>query len=331
MIAKLGSRGSVVVAACCAVTLAGCATTATITTLKPAAADVSNVRRLAVLYCAGPKDSGRIAHTTIVSKLVENGYYSLANPAELARLAPGPLYDEAGQPNMPVAIQAARHMRLDAILAARVRYRREGGSVPIQFGEPTTTAGVDFELVDVRTGRVLCKDRITASYKGELTDDRTGPTSEQKVLAKLAREASGKVADKIAPHHASLDVQLATPALGQGAGEVRDGNKLARADNWAGAIECWQRALEENSESDEAMYNLGLAYEALGNFGRARQMYSAAVNQADDELYQEALKRVERSAREQQLALAQVHRVPSQPVARIRNPNVPNGSFQRWR
>jgi tetratricopeptide (TPR) repeat protein len=316
MIAKLAYRGHIVVAACCVAALSGCATTATITTLKPAAADVSDVRRLAVLYCAGPEDSGQIAHSAIVSKLTENGYYSLASPSELTRYAPAPLYNEAGQANMLVAIEAARRMQLDAILAARVKYRREGGidvgGGTIQFGDPIVTATVDFELADVRTGRVLCRDRSTASYQGELTDDRTGPTSERKVLAKLAREAARKVVDQIAPHHASLDVQLAAPAFGRGAGEVRDGNKLARDGNWAGAIERWQQALDENPESDAAMFNLGLAYEALGSFERARQLYSAAINQADDQLYQEALERVERSSREHQLALAQLHRSVAQ-------------------
>ncbi len=315
MIARPALCGSV--AACCAITLAGCATTATITTLKPAAADVTHVRRLAVLYCAGPTDSGPIVHSTIVAKLNENGYYSLSNPAELERFAPELLYDSEGKVNMLAALEAARRAQLDAILAARVRYRREGGidlgGSTIQFGDPTVTAAVDFELTDVRAGRILCRDRSTASYRGELTDDRTGPTSERKVLAKLAREAAGKVVDKIAPHHTSLDIPLAAPVFGQAAGEVREGNKLARDGNWAGAIERWHRALAENPESDAAMYNLGLAYEALGNFDRARQMYSAAFNQAGDEPYQVALQRAERSGREHQLALAQVHRSPSRP------------------
>lgn len=59
----------------------GCATTATMTQLQPASADVSSVRRLAVLYCEGPEDSGPLAHETIVSTLADSGYFWLVNPA----------------------------------------------------------------------------------------------------------------------------------------------------------------------------------------------------------------------------------------------------------
>jgi tetratricopeptide (TPR) repeat protein len=294
---------------CIAVT-SGCATTATITRLEPASADVSSLRRLAVLHCAGPEGSGPIAHNTIVSTLAENGYYSLIDPAELERFAPAPLYDAEGKANTMVAIEAARRMRLDAILIPRVRYRRAGGlgGGTIQFGDPTVAALVNCELIDVRTGQILANDRTTAPYKGELTDDRTGPTSRKKVLARLMQKAAAEAAGKIAPHQTQRDVRLAGATFGKGAGAIRQGNELARQGDWAKAMEQWQSALAENPESDAAMYNLGVACEAVNDFERARRMYAAAAERSDNELYRKALARVERSGREYQVALMQINR-----------------------
>jgi len=290
----------------------GCATTATLTKLQPASADVSSVRRLTVLYCAGPEDSGPLAHNTIVSTLAENSYYSLVDPAELERFAPGPLYDLGGKADTIVAIEAARRMRLDAILIPRVRYRREGGldlgGSIVQIGDPTVTAAIHYQLIDVRTGHTLAKDRTTASYKGELTDDRTGPTSRQKVLAKLVREAAAKAARKITPHRTQLDVCLAGATFGKGSGAIRQGNKLAVQGDWANAMESWQSVLVEDPKNAAALYNLGVACEATNDFDRARSMYSAAGERSDNEMYRAALARVEQSGREYQVAVTQIHR-----------------------
>jgi len=283
------------------------------TQLQPASADVSSVRQLAVLYCAGPEDSGPLAHETMVSTLADSEYYRLVNPADLERFAPAPLYDSAGKVDTVAAIEAAGRMRLDAILVPQVRFREEGGydmgGAVIRVGDPTVTAAVDYQLIDVRTGQTLAKDRTTASYSGELTDDRTGPTSRQKVLAKLVREAAIEAARKITPHQKRLDVRLAGATFGKGATAIRQGNESAREGDWARAMEHWQAALAENPESDAAMYNLGVAYEAMSDFERAYQMYSAAAERSDEEMYQRALARVEQSGREHRMAMAQINRV----------------------
>lgn len=298
---------------------AGCATTATMTQIRPASADVSGVRRLAVLHCAGPEDSGPLAHDTMVSTLADNKYYWLVDPADLERVAPAPLYDSEGRANTTVAIEAARRMRMDAIVIPRIRYRSEGGfdmgGSVIQIGDPTATAAVDYRLIDVRTGHTFAKGQATASYKGELTDDLTGPTSRKKVLAKLARAAAVEAAHKITPHQRQFDVQLAGATFGKGASAIRQGNELARQGDWAKATEHWQSALAENPESDAAMYNLGVACEAMNDFDRAYRMYAAAAERSDKDLYQQALTRVEQSGQEHQIALAQINRV-HQPEAR---------------
>jgi tetratricopeptide (TPR) repeat protein len=93
------------------------------------------------------------------------------------------------------------------------------------------------------------------------------------------------------------------------------GNKFARAGQWAEAKQHWQAAVDENANSDAALYNLGLAHEATGDLPRARQMYEAAARIEDKDLYRQAITRVEATEREHQILLAQANRAPSSPPA----------------
>jgi tetratricopeptide (TPR) repeat protein len=290
----------------------GCASQAQFTTLRPARADVSAVRRVAVLKFTGPGDAGTIARGTIVSRLRENGYYDLADPEALPRCAPAPLYAADSQLDVSAALEAARRLGLDAILLGRVRYQRDNGhalgGVTIRVGDPTTAAEVEFEFLDVRTGRRLVKDAARRSYTGELTSDKTGSTSETKVLARLVRESAAEVAERIAPHQSAVEVPLAVAPFSRGATAILAGNKLAAQGDWAAAEERWRAALVANPDSDAARYNLGVAHEARQQFDRARELYAAAHQIKSHTLYERAIERVDRAAREQQLALAQIQR-----------------------
>jgi hypothetical protein len=288
--------------------------------MKPAEAEIGNVCRLAVLDFTGPPELARLARDTFVARLREGGGYTLAEPSELARFAPAPLYDEDGQVNTVAAVEAAARMRLDGILVGRLLRREESmfgnSGSSLRIGDPTTTVALAIRLIDARTGKALFDDRAAESYTGELTDDRVGPTSEEKVMRRLVAASAAKAAAKITPHEVSVDVKLATATFGAGAAALRAGNRLARAGAWQPAMEQWQSALAENPQSHAAMYNLGLAYESVRDFQRAGQMYASAAEIADKELYREAMDRAERNDRQFRLAVAQIQQrrtPPAQP------------------
>lgn len=297
-------------AAWCLLPLAcGCSTTATLTTLRPAELDVRGVSRIAVLDFTGPSDLSLIARTTIISQLQGTHLYRTVDAAELQRATIAPLYDTQGRVHVPVALEAAAQLQLDAVLLGRISRRRDGvydmGSATLQIGDPKVTVLCEFELLDVRAGLVLARGETEATYQGELSSDRASDSAEPKVLQSLVASSAGKVVAKIAPHPVTIDVELATATFGPGAGSVLAGNKFARAGQWAEAKQQWQVAVSENGNSDAALYNLGLAHEASGDLAQARQMYEAAARIADKERYRQSLARVEATQREHQLLAAQ--------------------------
>jgi tetratricopeptide (TPR) repeat protein len=133
-------------------------------------------------------------------------------------------------------------------------------------------------------------------------------------LRDLVAASAAKVVAKIAPHPVPVEVELATTTFGPGAGSILAGNKFARAGQWSEARQRWEAAVNENPDSDAAMYNLGLAHEAAGDLPAARQMFEAAARVADKDRYREALTRIAATDREHQVLLAQATRAPDLPA-----------------
>lgn len=316
MLSTLATRHPLRTAAWCLLVLPfGCTTTATLTTTKPAELDVRGVSRIAVLDFSGPGDMAQVARTTMITQLQASRSYWVVDGAALQRAAPAPLYDAQGRVNQAVVLDAASRLQLDAVLLGGMSNRRAGiydlgGGATLQIGDPQLTVVAEFELLDARTGQVLAQGQTEASYRGELNQDPASAKSERKIQLDLAADSAAKVVAKIAPHQVPVKVELATATFGAGAGSILAGNKFAQAGQWSEARQRWEAALNENPASDAAMYNLGLAYEAVHDLPRARQMFQAAVQAADKTRYREAIARVEATDREQQSLLAQANRRP---------------------
>jgi Flp pilus assembly protein TadD len=60
--------------------------------------------------------------------------------------------------------------------------------------------------------------------------------------------------------------------------ELRFGVEAARQGLWREAVFRWERALKKDAENPRLRNNLAVAYESLGQFDRARQMYKDALD-----------------------------------------------------
>lgn len=311
MPSTLASRHLLRTAACCLLALPlGCTTTATLTTTRPAELEIRGVSRLAVLDFSGPGDLAQIARTTMITQLQASRSYWIVDGAELQRAAAAPLYDAQGRVNPLVALEAASRRQLDAVLLGRISHRRAGvhdlgGGATLHIGDPQLTVVTEFELLDVRTGQLLAQGQTEATYRGPLHQDPASTRSERRLQLDLAAASAAKVVAKIAPHRVPVDVELATVAFGPESGAILAGNRFARAGQWSEARQRWETALQENPDSDAAMYNLGLAHEAAHDLPRARELFEAAARTAEKARYREALARADAAQREQQTLLAQ--------------------------
>ncbi|MDY6953126.1 MAG: tetratricopeptide repeat protein [Thermodesulfobacteriota bacterium] len=77
---------------------------------------------------------------------------------------------------------------------------------------------------------------------------------------------------------------------------ARWGVALARKGKWREAIDTWEEVIRNDPDNASAYYNLGVAYEGLGDqegLNRAKDLYEMAAGLEDKKLYAEAIKRVD--------------------------------------
>jgi tetratricopeptide (TPR) repeat protein len=283
------------------------ATKARLTQLEPARVDISHVRSLCVLPFSGPSEHGAAAQSAIAARLQDSGVLQLVDVVELQALTLAPL----GAADRTAALEAARRRGVDTILVGQVRLQEEGstslGPVNFRIGEPALASAIAFEVIDVRSGQTLVRELVRKSFEPDGSGQTISSSVRDKIFRRLTAEAADEVAYALAPHSREIEVTLAAPGMiGAGAGTARIGNQLAHDGDWSAAMAAWNQALEENPEHPTACYNLGLAYEAQGDYEKARELYTSASERQDKELYRQAIERTKKASFQRQLAWNQI-------------------------
>lgn len=60
--------------------------------------------------------------------------------------------------------------------------------------------------------------------------------------------------------------------------EIQFGRKAAKFQLWHEAVFRWEKVIAQDAENVQALNNLGVAYEALGDFEKAKQSYEKALD-----------------------------------------------------
>ncbi len=302
-LARLVGLAAVIVSGC----LSGCATTVQFRTPRPAVTPLPSVGRVTVLRFQGWDDLGRLAQETVADRLRASAAVPLAEEDQLLTAGGLPIYLDGDVLNRAVAMEGARRAGIGALLFGEVRLLESDGepygTKTIQFGDPRVRAVIDYELIQVATGRPLLAGSVESSER--IIEDAPRTPGEVKVLRALVEEAAAAVANRLVPHDEQVEVQLESLVYGSGAGAVRRGNRAAADADWQAAMNHWQQALEQDPGNHAAMYNLALAHEARGEFFRAEQLVRAALASRDADHYREALARIGKASSDARMAMHQ--------------------------
>jgi len=138
-----------------------------------------------------------------------------------------------------------------------------------------------------RSGRWV-QDELSAtrSYDAEGCDDVEKIPSDQEIKDSLSMELASQMADNITPHPVRYKTKLSTKK------GCYKGNQLAKKGRWMDAIEAWQETLAVDLSRDGAVFNIGVAQEALGQYERALEFYNKALTMDSDDRYSEAIERI---------------------------------------
>jgi tetratricopeptide (TPR) repeat protein len=161
-------------------------------------------------------------------------------------------------------------------------------------------AAVNFTIDSVQTGKTLATLAAQKEYNSD--KDKSGgagavmsavglgggPSPADEVVSRLIDECVQEFVAKISPH----EITVSEPLLSGKDKAVKTGNTLAMSKDYAEALEAYEAAIRANPNDDQAVFNAGLMYEAMGKLDKAAEYYGRAFKIKPEARYVQARKRV---------------------------------------
>ena len=318
--------------------LTHCAQKTAIQVLKPAEIDVGGIKRIAILDFRGPHGTGEKIASIFTSKLFATNFYTLVERSELQKVLEEHALNMSGIVDVETAVQAGNLLGVQGIIVGDVisyksedhrRLKKETRKVwtgeyekdekgnfiyektlfgkkvkkkkykekivNVEVIEREATVGLSFRLIDVQTGSIIATRETSHSYKRSVKSGEGTLPPKQAILNRLAHQCIDDFVRMLAPHTVTIRTQFA-----RGDDEVNRGIEFAKNDLWDKAQQVWEAVVRKDPTNHAAWYNLGLAFEALGDYESAERAYDRAVTLKQKKLYFKALKRIRQSIQDQQ-------------------------------
>jgi len=168
---------------------------------------------------------------------------------------------------------------------------------------------VDFNIFNLKTKQRIFADKFSEEYKEKFGGENEyrnslGSTmsqlpSQDLTLEELSDKVASRIVAKIFTTEITRVVEFDTDSkyvMGLGGNKkVKEGIICVKNGEWEKAMKIWEDVLNSEPENSAAFYNLGIAYEKIGDFENlkiAQKMYKKAVKYGDKILYLDALYRV---------------------------------------
>ncbi len=307
----------------------GCIPARMLTVIKPAEVSLEGISTLAVLKFAGP--SGEIVRSHICNRLAEVQYFRSIDISQLHAIE-NVTY---GQVDNPMFYAALRELEADGVITGRVTaavhdihgtdevevtegtgyYKKEknvsGEWVdveiertvvrPIPYIIQQASLDTKYNLFDVRTKRVITTGILKETYDEKFGGDKEcGPFGHKlsdlptpdATVDELAARLAAKLVAKISRMKLARMIKLDEG----GNRMVIKGVELAKAELWEEAVEIWRQAIHDEPDNAAAYYNLGVAYEGLGDMKSltmAGELYKRAVSFGHKKLHRAAAARIQ--------------------------------------
>lgn len=315
---SISAKSILFVLICCGV--AGCASTKV--TLPPRSLAIApQGQRVALMGIGGQPELADVAHTSLAAKINESGAYQVVEVPAAVMIA-----QPISASPLPVKLQQGRMLGAQILLQGQIKSALDTNSLggSISFGDPTLNVTLTVELIDVETGGAINRETVTKSFQGEFENNSKSANSVSGVSTRLAQQCAEEVVERLTKSNQPVEVALASSTFRKGSGKLKDGIEAAQSADWSTAEAHFLRALADDPDSHEAMYNLGVVYEALGNNAEALKFYNAAAKKKDSAQYRDAANRAKNREREALLAWTKAQRAAQPVVQQFPPPRGPN-------
>ena len=149
------------------------------------------------------------------------------------------------------------------------KYRKKG----------TASLTITIKIIDVQTGKILASREYSSGYEKEtkwVENKRDLPRIDADVLYKLCRkDMVAEFMRTIAPYTVYVEMPFVDDAKFPDLGK---GINLGKIGNWNQALDFFKAAVSKNPESWKTHFDLGLAYECIGDFDMALKSLTKAYS-----------------------------------------------------
>jgi tetratricopeptide (TPR) repeat protein len=297
---------------------------------KPAAVDWKRIHRVAVLKFDGPY--GETVRHHVFDRLAQVQHFTSTDTRYFRALAETP-YEKVQDASF---LNVLKHLHVDIVLGGLVTAETNDvpGSEQVQLKEGTgyykKEKNIYGQWVDVEIKRTVMRDvpcvirhaSLTTEYKvfdlktnriiaaGQLTENYNKKFGGHKPYASLGHkvgdlpppsttmdELSAGLVIKLVAELSRIKLASMVSLDDSGNSMVRQGVALAREGAWGDAMQLWQEVIGSEPTNPAAHYNLGVAYEGLGDLESLRaamSFYETAARYGDKGLYADGIARVKR-------------------------------------
>ncbi len=308
----------------------GCAPRPRIPVTKPAAVDWKRIHKVAVLKFDGLY--GETVRRHVLDRLAQVQHFTSTDTPYFRALADTP-YEKLQEASF---LSVLKRLHVDIVLGSLVtaEINDAPGSEQVQMKEGTgyykkeknvygqwvdveikrtvmrdvpcvirhASLATEYKVFDLKTNRIIAAGQLTENYNknfgahkpyvslGHELRDLPAPSA-------TMDEISSSLAIKLVAGLSRIKLSSMVSLDDTGNSLVTQGVALARDGAWADAMHLWQEVIGSEPTNPAAHYNLGVAYEGLGDLESLRaamRFYETAARYGDKGLYADGIARVKR-------------------------------------
>ncbi|GJM44629.1 MAG: hypothetical protein DHS20C21_14710 [Gemmatimonadota bacterium] len=314
--------------------LAGCsAPTARFQVRLPAEIDVGDIERVAVADFDGLQQSGLLVAAKLTEGIVSNGRFQMFEREKLQDILSEREFSRSDHVD-PATAHQLKLAGVDALIfgvvdvysvddqtgITKVEKKVSTGeyeTVQENDGQGSTrevqkeivetvlvdrghviregTMGVTFRMASVNTGQIVAIKAETVHFSQKVwEDERQDLPAKEMILESLSREVAQRFLRQIQPQVVMRTARFENNE----AAETEVGIKYAKAGLWDKAALSLRSVAVAIPTTASAHYNLGLAYDALGQHGSAADSIERAIQLDPKDRYIQVLAQVRRNAQD---------------------------------
>lgn len=274
-----------------------CAPGISLTRVRPAPHNLGAARRVAVLDLVGPPEALGVVWAELSQQIVGGGWFQLyASPPSMhaAPLPVDPALEGVDPPRpavpampVPADLYVVAHVtRWDYDESRSVEKTWENGKeVHRHFRQGQAAIRLGFQLIDAASGRIVYSRELGASEYGLKKEEGQASASPSDLLRRACAAAVGDFLRTVTPR-----TTVEKMVLDDSEKSLEEGVALCKKGQLAEAMSSFERVIQEShATSAGATYNLGVLFEAQGEYAKAEERYRQAIGLQPKDIYRDAL------------------------------------------